>query len=173
VISGVMFGVLFAVGLRYLAAETWTAALVSGAIAGPAFGLAMAFIRRQEQRLSERLDDTNLTAAQKRAARKATWGGPTPADPAVRAVARGYAEIELHRLGARWLRALTFGMLALELAASVLNVLARKPWPHTLLTLGGALLFGWSLLRPRHLRKRIKALSANAPQLNASRPNAD
>jgi hypothetical protein len=101
VVSGVLFGVLFAMGLRFVLAESWTAALVADAFTGPAFGLSMAVIRRRERRFLERFDDLNLTPQQKRAAQKATWRGPVPADPMIRAAAVQFAQVELTRLDAR------------------------------------------------------------------------
>lgn len=166
---GVMFGVLFGVGLRYPMGESWTAALVSGGLTAPLFGLSMARVRRQQRRQTGRFRAMKLTAEQERAAQRATWRGPVPDDPAVRAAAAELTRIQLGRLGSRWFRGLAAFMFVVEMVSLVLNILDGDRWSGTALTAAGAVLFGSFLLWPRQLHKRLKALSNAAPETDQPR----
>jgi hypothetical protein len=174
VCCGVLFGVLFGLGLRYLMDETWTAALVSAALGAPFFGLSMALVRRRERQLMGGFRAMNLTARQQRAAQRASWRGPVPDDPAVRAAAAEFARVQLRRLGARWFRVLAAGLFVVEMLSLVLNVLDGDVldgdrWTRIVVPAAGAVLFGSFLLWPRRLHQRLKALSSDVPETDLPR----
>jgi hypothetical protein len=155
---GLLFGVLFGVGLRYPMGESWTVALVSAGLAGPPFGLAMALVRRRERRSMERFRSIDLTPKQQRLAQRAAWRGPVPSDPAVREAAAELARVQVRRLVAWWFRLLAGLMFLVEVAALVLDVVAGDWSPGMVLKVAGALLFGFGLIGPRLLRKRLGVL---------------
>jgi hypothetical protein len=159
VCCGVLFGVLFGLGLRYLMGETWTAALVSAAVVGPPFGLSMALNRRRERQLMKRFHSIDLTAKQQRAAQRAMWRGPVPDDPAVREAAAELARVQVRRLEAWWFRLLAGLIILVEATSLVLDIAAGDWSPRLVLTAAGLLLFGFGLIGPRLLRKRVNALS--------------
>ncbi|MEV6282731.1 DUF6404 family protein [Kribbella sp. NPDC051770] len=160
IVSGILFGVLFGLGLRILGRETWTAALVAAAFTGPAFGSCMAAIHRRERRLFKEADFTNLTKEQLRAAQKAAWRGPVPSDPMIRTAATQLARVQLLRVGSRWLQVMAALLLVVDLLSTVLSIIDGDSWRQTLGSACGAVLFGSFLVYPRTLRRRISVLSA-------------
>lgn len=86
ILSGLLYGVLFALATRYLASEDRTTAVIAGAVTGPPFGILMTIVQRRTDRLFSSVPG-DLTREQRRAATRASRRGPVPTDPAVRAAA--------------------------------------------------------------------------------------
>ncbi len=166
VCCGGLFGVLFGLGLRYPMGKTWTVALLSAALGAPVFGVSMALMARRERQLMAPFREMNLTARQQRAAQRAMLRGPVPDDPAVRLAAAELTRVQLGRLGARWFRVLATGLLVLEVASLVLQVLGGERWTSMVLPAAGAVLFGSGLLWPRLLRRRLEVLSGAVPEVD-------
>jgi hypothetical protein len=164
--AGVMYGVLFALGARYLGDVSWTAALIMGGIGAPFFGVAMGFLNRQmKQMMAPTAGGDDLTRKQRGTAFRAAQRGPIPEDPAVRAAAAEYARRHLHQAEKRWNRIMiAFGAFFL-LVSFVVGVFDDdRPWWRSLLPLCGAALFSCLLFQPRRLRRRITALTAEQPE---------
>ncbi|MGW6278386.1 hypothetical protein [Kribbella sp. NPDC055071] len=158
VLSGLLYGVLFALAARYLIAHTWTSALIAGAATGVPFGVAMVIMRRRADRFLAALPG-DLTREQRRAALRSSRGGPVPDDPAVRAAALDSAVRQLERYKARWFRALLIVVPALLLLSAVLILLDRDhAWWTASPQLAGVAVLVLLALEPRRLRRRIAVL---------------
>ncbi|WP_432946492.1 hypothetical protein ACQPXM_08375 [Kribbella sp. CA-253562] len=164
-VAGVMYGVLFALGTHYLGDVGWTAALIMGGIGAPFFGVAMGFVSRQlKQTIAPTAGGDELTRKQRGIALRAAQRGPIPADPAVRAAAAEYARRHLDQADKRWTRILiAFGAFFLLVGFVVGLVDDDRPWWRALPALCGVVLFAYLLIQPRHLRRRIAALTADQP----------
>jgi hypothetical protein len=165
-LSGILYGVLFALAARYLMELRWTGALIVGGIQAPLFGAAMGFVSRQMKHLvAPTAGGDELTRKQRGIALRAAQRGPIPADPAVRAAAAEYARRHLDQAEKRWHRILiAFGAFFL-LVSFVVGVFDDdRPWWRALLPLCGAAVCSYLLFQPRHLRRRITALTAEQPE---------
>jgi hypothetical protein len=163
---GILYGVVCALGTRYLFDLRWTGALIVGGIGAPLFGVAMGFLNRQmRQLMAPTAGGDELTRKQRGMALRAAQRGPIPEDPAVRAAAAEYARRHLHQAEKRWNRIMiAFGAFFL-LASFVVGVFDDdRPWWRSLLPLCGAAVFSYLLFQPRRLRRRITALTAEQPQ---------
>jgi hypothetical protein len=158
-LSGLGYGILFALGLRYLGSVGWTAALVAGVITGPLFGVGMAVFGQQMQRLLAPSDD-GLSRDKRGTAIRASQCGPVPSDPAVRAAALEFARRQLALLGPRWIRfviGLVVASSVLDLGLTVLD--NDRDWWQLIRQVCGVVIPAALLFQPRHLRRRIALLS--------------
>ncbi|ONI75407.1 hypothetical protein BWI15_05995 [Kribbella sp. ALI-6-A] len=165
--AGVMYAVLFALGTHYLGDVGWTAALIMGGVGAPFFGIAMGFLSRQmKQLMAPTAGGDELTRKQREIAFRATQRGPIPQDPAVRAAAAEYAQRHLDQAEKRWSRiVIAFGAFFMLLSFVVGVFDDDRPWWRALLPLCGAAVFSYLLFfRPRRLRRRITALTAEQPE---------
>jgi membrane associated rhomboid family serine protease len=165
-LSGILYGVLFALVTHYLMDLRWTGALVAGGIGAPFFGVAMGFLSRQMKRMmAPTVGGDELTRKQRQIAFRAAQRGPIPEDPAVRAAAAEYARRHLDQAERRWTRfVIAFGAFFLLVSCVVGLFDDDRPWWRALLPLCGAALFSYLLFQPRRLRRRIAALTAEQPE---------
>jgi hypothetical protein len=162
ILTGLLYGVLFALAMHYLAAEDWNAAVIAGAVTGPPFGIVVTILQRRTNRLMSTLP-SDLTKKQRQTAARASRRGPVPTDPAVRAAALNFAHQQLERYGARWMRvALVVAPLFLVLSAVAALLDDDRQWWSGILQLAGAAMFGFMAFEPRRLRRRVAVLSAPA-----------
>ncbi|MGC4942274.1 hypothetical protein [Kribbella sp. DT2] len=161
-VSGLAYGVLFGLAVRFLMDESWTAALVAGAAPAPAFGLAMGLVNRRTKRLFGPFEGDTLDRKQRgRALRAAQWG-PIPDDPEVRAVAARFARRQLAQAEPRWVRVTLVVGVVFLLASSVLGLIDDDiEWRRVILPLCGVAVCGVALLQPRFLRRRIAHLESD------------
>jgi len=151
--AGALFGAFMAIS-GVLRGDGWPAALIGGAIGGLVFGAIMGpfahrTYRRQRQAVGTASPDVE------RAAGRATWRGPVPEDPEVRAAALALINHQLAE--ARRRRTFSFSSLTLFSALYVVAALTWSPW-----WWGAAALFGVLLVMavgmPGHLRRRADLL---------------
>jgi hypothetical protein len=160
ILSGLLYGVLFALATRYLASEDWTTAAIAGAVTGPAFGIVMAITRRRADRQFSSWPG-DLTKEQRRAAGRASRRGPVPADSVVRAAALDFARQQLERYQPRWMR-VTLVVAPIFLVLSAVSALLDddRQWWSGIVQLVCAAMFVLIAFEPRRLRRRIAVLSA-------------
>lgn len=159
ILTGLVYGVLFALATRYLASESWTTAVIAGAATGPPFGIVMMIVQRRIDRLLSSLPG-DLTRKQRRAAARAAGRGPVPTDPAVRAAALNFARQQLERYQSRWMRvALVVVPLFLVLSSVAALLDDDREWWSGIPQLAGAAAFGLMAFEPRRLRRRVAVLS--------------
>lgn len=161
VLSGLLYGVLFSLGARYLLSDHgWSRALIAGAVSGPLFGIATAIMQRRADSAVSSLPG-DLTSEQRRTAARASRHGPIPTDPAIQAAALALAQEQLNRYGPRWMRALLFVLPILFLLTGVSAVLDDDEWWKAILRLACAVVFGRLAFEPYRFRRRIAVLSAS------------
>lgn len=132
-----------------------TYAVISGAIAGLIFGIAMTlFLRRQNAQLRQAVGD--LPPPLQRAASRALRGA-IPADPEVRAAATRLAKYRLAVMR-RW-RTASLIIWGLLLALSVITLFDGSLWRLVLVVLC-LLLLVIQFTEPRRLRARIELLES-------------
>jgi MFS family permease len=157
--SGVPFGVVMALLERLRDDEPWGAAVSGGVPGGVLFGAVMGpFLQRQAART---LAATGPMAPWiRRAATRAAWRGPVPADPEVRAAALRVVDHQL----AEWQRRRTFlvGTYAFFTGLCVVLALTSSAW-WWLAALGFGGMLGVSVLMPGWLRRRRTLLQAAPP----------
>lgn len=162
-LSGLLYGALMGLALRYLAAEEWPAVLIFGAVTALLLGVAMGFIVRRAQRTLSAVGGDALSREQRLAATKATQHGRIPSDPAVRAVAVELARRDLARVEAKWPRVvMIIATVGVVLGAVMTFLDGDSDWWRAIPPLGLAVLLIFQLVFwPRRLRRRVAALSVD------------
>ncbi|WBQ04476.1 hypothetical protein [Kribbella sp. CA-293567] len=158
VLTGLPFGLIMAIYFKIVSPASWTVTLISGAMAAVFFGTGMAYSLNKSRKLM-RDAAADLTTDQLAAAQRAAGRGPIPADPAIRAAARGIATQQLgYSLRYRKLWIVAAAFLALSLVVSFIDDGAE--WRNAG-TVAGLLAAGFQLYWPRRLRERIRRLSSD------------
>ncbi|MFI5706561.1 hypothetical protein [Kribbella sp. NPDC051620] len=159
ILTGLLYGVLFALATRYLITHHWTSALIAGAATGIPFGIVMTVVQRRTKALFASLPG-DLTRQQRGRAVRASRRGPVPADPAVRAAALEFARRQLERYQTRWMRVLLVVLPILFVLTAVSNLLGDdRSWWRAVPQLAAAVAFTVMAFEPRRLRRRIALLT--------------
>lgn len=137
-----------------LRGDGWPAVLIGGAISGLIFGALMGtFAHRMYHRQREAVGA--VPADVERAASRASWRGPVPEDPEVRAVALRLIHHQLAE--ARRRRTFHLVVSTMFVALYVVVAVTRSPW-WWLAVAVFAVLLAMTLLVPRRLHRRAEML---------------
>jgi Flp pilus assembly protein TadB len=151
--AGVWFGAFMTIW-GVLQGDRWQAALIGGAVGGLIFGAVMGpFAHRMYARQRQAVGTTSRDV--ERAAGRASWRGPVPDDPEVRAVALKLIDHQLGELRRR--RTLTLVSFASFSALYVVIALAWSPW-WWLAAAFFAVMLAMTVGLPGHLRRRADLL---------------
>lgn len=160
VVLGVTFGALMTLCTVLSQDVSWVGAALGGVVGGALFGLiASRTMFPQEPEL--RTVVAASQAAGRRQVSRATWRGPVPDDPDVRAAAAGVIAYQLPILE-RQRRWAPFFYLFMILVAGAL-ALTGSPWYWAAVALFAALLV-MQLVLPGHLRRRAELLDGSRPE---------
>jgi hypothetical protein len=152
---GVPFAIAVFVGIK-LSRDSTTAALISGAGGGLLVGATVALAWRKPRGEMRQILES-LPVDDWRAARTATWRGPVPTRPDVRATALQLVDLRLNKLGRirKW-AVIVFG---LNLVLAVANVVMGRWW-YVVFAVGWAAMLVEQWYAPRRLERRRQLLSA-------------
>ena len=125
VVSGTMFGLFWALWTHYGDGDSWTASLVQGALLGLFFGAVMGPVQHRQQRGVREAAARSPEGLSTRV-RRASWRGPLPQEPEVRAAARDLVLAQL----AQYEKQRVWGPLFLAVLAvlSLYLAAAESPW---------------------------------------------
>jgi Flp pilus assembly protein TadB len=138
----------------------WLSSAAGGGIGGLFFGGYMGVVlRRQHDRQRQAVGELGPQVG--RAARRASWRGPVPADPDVRAATLLLIEHQLGELERR--RTLSLAVFGIFVPVYVVLAIVRSPWWAAAAVFFAAMLL-MTLLLPRRLRRRADSVRAAAPQ---------
>jgi uncharacterized membrane protein YfcA len=151
--TGLPFGAFMTI-FGVLRGDRWLAALIGGAIGGLIFGAIMGPFAHRMYRRQRQVVGTASPEVE-RAAGKATWRGPVPEAPEVRAVALKLIDHQLGELRRR--RTLTLVSFASFSALYVVIALAWSPW-WWLAAAFFAVMLAMTVGLPGHLRRRADLL---------------
>jgi hypothetical protein len=153
-VNGLLFGLAMALGHRMFGGSSWSSALIGGGLSGLVYGALMApVLHRQRRRLLAATGE--LPDAQIPSAARASFRGPVPADPLVRAAAARLSAQQGELLARQRLWGVPF--FAVMTAVACWLALTDAPWWWAGVAVFGVLL-GFQLVGPRRFRRRAELL---------------
>jgi hypothetical protein len=159
VLSGLLFGVGFAAFVKYDGAG-WGATVGIGLASGVFFGFSMGRWGGRWARTMQEAE-SELSAEEAKAARRAADRGPVPDDPRIRMAALKIATAQqtLEVSGAR--RIFPQVVAVLVVVGVIVSAITESPWNLVFLVGPVAILYG-GLVAPRRTRQRIRLLTPPA-----------
>jgi hypothetical protein len=159
VVLGVTFGALMTLYIVLTQDVSWVGAAMGGVVGGALFGLvASRTMFPQESELREVV--AGARAAGRRQVSRATWRGPVPGDPDVRAAAAAVIAYQLPILERQRRWAPIFFLVMAVVAAAL--ALTKSPWYWAAVAFFVAMLIV-QLVLPGHLRRRAELLDGSRP----------
>jgi hypothetical protein len=160
VVLGTTFGAFMTLYMGLTQDVSWVAAVLGGVVAGALFGPIMSRTMFPQEPELRRVVGA-ARAAGRRQVSRATWRGPVPGDPDVRAAASAVIAYQLPILE-RQRRWAPFFYLFMIFVAGAL-ALTGSPWYWAAAAFFGAVLVV-QLVLPGHLRRRAELLDGWRPE---------